>query len=171
MIHHFLNLSNGILWKPELIGPIHFMRLESTTLESRCWQKFFGDLDHNLLMHLAIGKTCIVYDCGCRREFSKTIRWGIPLIRYTLERRWFGECLTPPIDPRSGQNFTTWFAQVYKEFFETNGSQEKGHVKRKLDYYKKWVSASENKGVYLIGKSKITDLDGKHLAMWERYTP
>lgn len=60
-VKHFINLSNGIeaLRPLDLQGlpveQICFMRLQSSHCESQDFHGILSNLDHNLLMHLALG--------------------------------------------------------------------------------------------------------------------
>lgn len=69
-----------------------FVRLQSTHLEQKLWEKFIQDLDNNLLMKLAMGYHCVIMDCTSRKKKGNRSRacWqGIPWITYCLERVWF----------------------------------------------------------------------------------
>ena len=84
---NFINLTNGLEFFDKVDNP-QFLRIRSTTLERKDFLFLLMDLDHNFLMNLALGKECVVYDCGTNKALSKTIYLGIPFIRYALQRRW-----------------------------------------------------------------------------------
>jgi len=68
---NFLNLSNGTEAITEIEAPFSFVRIQSTTLERKDYIKLFLDLDHNFLLHLALGYHCIVHDRGTNRKTLK----------------------------------------------------------------------------------------------------
>ena len=49
---------------------------------------FVGEVPDDMLMHLALGWRCVVHDRGTLRPLSKTLFFGVPLIRYVLDRAW-----------------------------------------------------------------------------------
>lgn len=160
---HWVNLTNGLLYLEELPSDVHFTRIQSTTLESKNWIKLFSDLDHNFLLHLALGYECMLYDCGCNKTISRTIYQGIPVIKYVLDRYWYDKIETPYIIDRTGKvtkkadiNF---FNSIYEFLFCYNSTKEKEAVKVKLKYYKKFLNSTE---VHLKGISKCTDKDGNY---------
>lgn len=166
MIKHYLNLTNGIEWLEEIKNtkePYSFIRIQSTTLERKNYLKLFNDLDHDFLLHLALGFKCIVYDCGTNRPFSKTIYYGIPLIRYVLNRRWFD--LIPDTVNRLnrngsiGENVSVQYNKIYNELFRWDQNISKEHLKKKLDYYSKYLVGNE---ISLEGISKSTKNDGNY---------
>ena len=72
---HYINLSNGI----EAIGPlleagllpdhVRFCRVQSSHCEAQDFNAILQNLDHDLLMHLALGFDVRVYDFGSRGNF------------------------------------------------------------------------------------------------------
>lgn len=57
-------------------------------------------LDSDFLFNLALGNTCVIID-GTKHKtrLSKALRVGIPVIKYVLNRIWFGRTVkSPPID-------------------------------------------------------------------------
>jgi hypothetical protein len=131
---HFLNLTDGLEWIP-LLGdnPYQFLRIESTSIEKNDWMGLLLNLDHNLLINLAIGNKCIVYDCGTRRPISKTISKGIPYIKSFLTDMWISKI-----------NFRA----------ETKLKQL---VKKKIQYYNRYLATEE---VNIIGRSMMTTNNG-----------
>lgn len=135
---NFINLTNGIEAIPDLPN-WSVVRICSTTIEKEDWEYLIGDLDHNLLFFLSQGVDCHIYDFGTRREFSKTISFGVPFIKNVLTHCWLGIHF-PPADKLMRA--------------ETKSSQ---HMKRKVNYYRKILRTSE---VRLFGHSKRTEHDG-----------
>lgn len=155
---HFVNLTNGIGMLPQLpAGAVHFVRIQSTTLEHKDWLRLFGDLDHNLLMHLALGRQCIVYDMGARRPTSKVVYYGLPLIRYALDRLWHG---SNPDAVWAGKQLQIDarepFGRIYEWLF-VQGDKVRGQVKKKLHYYRNFLRGDR---VNLQGVSAATERDG-----------
>ncbi|KAG2442952.1 hypothetical protein HXX76_003027 [Chlamydomonas incerta] len=90
---HFVNLTNGIEALPMLqqLG-LHysFVRIQSTACEQQNLELLMTELDANLLLHLALGHTCIVYDCGSRRRDGtpRALWYGLEFVRYCLTQLW-----------------------------------------------------------------------------------
>jgi len=157
---NFLNLTNGLEF--EVKNP-NFIRIQSTTLERKDYLKLLLDLDHNFLMWLALGYKCNVYDCGTNKPFSKTIYSGIEIIRYCLNREWYGII---PKDvkriKRNGEQTTEdisgYYNSIYENLFVYDNNKSKEKLKRKLRYYKRYLNSDQ---VHLFGISKSTYNDGK----------
>jgi hypothetical protein len=47
-----------------------FVRIQSTACEQQKWEALIRDVDANLLISLALGKSCIVYDYGSRHRVT-----------------------------------------------------------------------------------------------------
>lgn len=140
MKKHFINLSNGIEKIPELKGDFSFVRIRSTWCEHKRWDDLIFDLDHNLLMNLAIGNECIVYDFSKNTE-SYAVREGLDFIKYITARAWR---LKP-----SKSDYTAEFDRWYK-------ARHNNIILDKLRYYRKFAHGSEIK---LTGVSEFTGND------------
>lgn len=146
---HFVNLTNGIEWLEILPPDVSFCRIESTAIEKEDWARVFRDLDANLLMNLAIGNTCNVYDCGALRRVGKVISVGIPRIRETLHGMW-----------------------VEGIEYEAR-TDELRAVKRKLMYFRRFLRTDM---IRLVGHSFGTSHDGDRkfyrgkIEKWDRRT-
>lgn len=160
----YLNCTNGLEWMDNFPKEdINFIRIQSTTIERKDYLKLIGDLDHNFLMYLALGYECHVYDCGTNRPYSKTIYQGIPLIKYILERRWL-DLIPPNVHNLTrfgavGHDVTEYYNHVYTQLFIYDKTQEKVKVKKKIDYYKRFLNTKE---LHLYGHSKSTSHDGDY---------
>lgn len=158
---HFINLTNGIECIPNLNEKgIHyeFIRIQSTSIESKSWLKLFYDLDHNFLMNLALDYTCIVYDAGANKKTSKTIWYGIPLIKYVLNKLWYNKAQKAYMSTKKGTiNVTDYFDIIYTDLFVFDDSKQKALLKQKLSYYKKFL---QGRFVRLEGVSIQTKNDG-----------
>jgi len=113
-VRHFVNLSNGAEALPLLAAAglpaeqVQFCRIQSSHCEAQDFYGVLSNLDHNLLMHLALGFECRVYDFGSRGNFWQTadrtgteqlwvpraLWWGCEWSRYALETLWHLESAT-----------------------------------------------------------------------------
>ncbi len=164
---HYLNLTNGLGFCPELRAQskngenLRVIRIQSTTIERKNWIKLFMDLDHDFLFNLAIGNECTVYDMGTNRPLSKTIRYGIPLIRYILSRFWALDYQHLTFRITKDGKSTIYdcekqFDYIYNSLFTFDSTKEKDAVKKKLGYYKSLARGP----ISLYGVSQATDRDG-----------
>lgn len=167
MKHYFINLTNGIERLPELQetgDPLHFLRIRSTTLERKDWIFLLMDLDHNFLMHLALGKECVVVDYGTNRKNSKTCYKAVPLIRYLLTRRWYGGKIDAVRYTRSSDKVlddTKHYEYIYDYLFLHDQNNDKRKLKRKLDYFKNFIGGVGST-VKLSHLCESTVKDGKY---------
>ena len=166
MIKTFINLTNGIEKLLEFnINEVSFIRIQSTTIENKDWCKLFLDLDHNFLMHLALGFECNVYDYGTNRICSKSIYQGIEIIKYCLNRYWFNIDLEIVWKRcRNGQYSTTinlkpYFDIIYNNLFIYDRNKDKIKVRNKLKYYKRFLNCNQ---IDLQGHSESTSHDGDY---------
>ena len=115
-VRHFINLSNGAEALALLEGAgvppeqIAFMRLQSSHCEAQDYAGVLTNLDHNLLMHLALGFECRAYDFGSRgndweaedgelerRYVPRALWWGLEWSRFALTRMWKLPSAGPPL--------------------------------------------------------------------------
>ena len=81
-VRHFINLTNGLELLGELIelghdpDSIAFCRIQSSHCERCDFAAVLQNLDHNLLLRLAMGDVVVVYDCG-----SRGMSWPKPKIK------------------------------------------------------------------------------------------
>ena len=165
MIKHYLNLTNGVQQLPLLPPgePYGFVRIQSTTLEQKNWNKlFYSDIDHDMLMHLALGYKCFLYDRGTKRPRSKTVYMGVPIIEYVLNRCWFD--LDPGVVLGGGRhvpadiNMVDIARRAYAALF-CSKDDKTALVRSRLRYYKKFVACDK---IDLVGVSYSTDKDGDY---------
>lgn len=128
---HFVNLTNGLEWIKEL-PHYSFIRLESTALEKKDYNRVLRDLDNHFLMCLALGHDCHFYDCGTRRQISKTVSVGLPFILDYLKRVWFSKDVSAP-------------------------DKESQEIKRKFRYFRRYLKTDV---IRLTGHSRSTENDG-----------
>ena len=104
---HYINLSNGVEAidgllsagvAPEALG---VCRIQSSQCESQDYSGLLADLDHDMMLHLALGHECRVYDFGSRGAtwvaddgsaeplyVPRAIWWGLEWWRYALNDIW-----------------------------------------------------------------------------------
>lgn len=146
----FINLTNGIEALHDhgfSLSDVSFVRIQSSHIESHKFDEILQELDHNLLMNLAMGFRCDIYDYGARSDTAKALRIGIEWIRFVLYRRWLGNEYIPVI---RFKNVTNYFNEQYNKLTE--------RTKKKLDYYKKYIICDEIK---LFGVNGNTLMDNK----------
>ncbi|KAK9852863.1 hypothetical protein WJX84_010876 [Apatococcus fuscideae] len=151
---HFINLTNGVEAMPLLtrMGLQHsFCRIQSTALEQKRFEVLMSELDANLLLSLALGKICLVYDLGSRNRVQgvpKAVWYGLEFIRYALEMLWMrrsGEVFLRGV--RCTANF-----QKYLEQLSTP-------LTRRLKYYRRFMDPNLQH-IQLYGVFKLTTRDG-----------
>ncbi|KAG2484115.1 hypothetical protein HYH03_017066 [Edaphochlamys debaryana] len=130
---HFVNLTNGIEALPVLhqLGlPYSFVRIQSTACEQQNLEALVSELDANLLVSLALGHCCLVYDCGSRaREGTPRALWyGLEFVRYCLSRSWLKQSV--PVQLR-GHNAAREFEGHVRKF--------KQSTSRRLAYYARYL--------------------------------
>lgn len=175
---HFINLSNGAeaieLLANAGVPPeaISFMRIQSSHCEAQDFNGILQNLDHNLLMHLALGFECRVYDFGSRgnlweadstgdadagdggavqKYVPRALWWGLEWSRYALTRLWKLDDAgaEPPL--LRGINVESLFASKLRELPKP--------LSKKLKYYRAHL-APELSELKLKGYFAGTLLDG-----------
>lgn len=148
---HYINLTNGIEDIKNLAGEnFSFIRIQSTNLEQGHLETVLTDLDNNFLMNLALGNKCIIHDRASRGgELSRAIWYGIPWIKYVLNRAWFNR--------RSEKIMVkTYNCIKYFDFVYNNLSTS---TMRKINYYKKFLFCDNIDLEYVCSK---TIYDGQY---------
>lgn len=157
--HYFLNLTNGIEFLKTNPQSYSFLRLRSTDIERKNWYNLFYQLDFNFLMHVAAGSDCVFVDYGTLRKNSKTVYYGIPLVKYVLNRFWYDVETTPFRYTRSDfrELPANEFSDIYEDLFVNNQNSIKGLLKLKLNYFKPYLSGTIN----LTSLGIETKMDGR----------
>ena len=156
---HFLNLTNGLEALPMLrsagISP-GYVRIQSTLCEQQELERVISDLDSSLLLHLALGHCCLIYDLGSRnkkRAAPRAVWYGLEFIRYTLSCAW-----DVPLPPNG----------IHRAFLRGHDAHAAfdGHIrgfststKRKLKYYAQYLPPNGLKAIQLYGVYKSTEHD------------
>lgn len=129
MTRHFVNVANGIECLPLLeVHDFEFVRIQSTALEQRLMDHVLRDLDANLIMRLALGERCVIWDAGRRRQLSRAQWQGLPWIKYALERSWSLPRPTPTV---CGENVSRLFDQDYRSL--------RKQTRARLSYFRRWL--------------------------------
>lgn len=163
---HYINLTNGLAALDHVRATGEswsITRIRSTTLERADWYGLLMvDLDADLLLHLALGVECVIHDRGTRRPLSKTLYFGVPLVRYLLERWWYGRqpASVPTRGPRSGPgpDRVAEFAAIYEATI-ASPSADGGQVRSRLDYFGRYAGG-EMSEVRLVVAGGPTYHDG-----------
>jgi len=148
----YINLTTGLELLPLLkdFNPV-IIRIESSHIESKAWDKIFSRLDADLLFHLALGYRCYIVDASNKERGSKVLRIGIPVIKYVLTRIWFKKELETPEVRKLGLDYlrrifrslgkdTRNKLKYYRVFLETDAVDIRGigvlvNPERSKEYY------------------------------------
>jgi len=157
-VQHFINLTNGLEAVEKILNNhddttvhnIHFCRIQSSHCEANDFQGILWNLDHNLLMHLALGNRCYVYDFGSRsttwpgnkrheKKIPRAIWWGLEWSRYCLSRIWLCDDIEPPLL----RGYST------RRLFDHQLANIPKPLAKKIKYYRKFSpSRVDLRGVY-----------------------
>ena len=170
-IRHYINLSNGLeaLKLLEESGvpasQLRFMRLQSSHCEAQDFNGILQSLDSNLLMHLALGFECRIYDYGSRgnywegpdgqpvlRYVPRAMWWGLEWSRFALTKIWHLEgsaASAPPL--LRGYNVQSLFDEQLHKIPKP--------LWKKLKYYRSHLAPGLSE-VQLRGYYASTELDG-----------
>ena len=130
---YYINLTNGLEclteWKSLRFD---FVRWQSSLLEQKHFKRFIQEVDNNILMHLALGRRCCIFDFTSRKMKGNASRacWqGVPWIIYCLNRAWFKR------EPTFDYGMHICFKEKYRELDRP--------TKKRLKYYRKWLKTDE----------------------------
>ncbi|GBF97550.1 hypothetical protein Rsub_10151 [Raphidocelis subcapitata] len=162
---HFVNLTDGLEAAPTLarLGLPHaYCRVCSTDVEQQNFEALVQGLDANLLMALALGHSCCVWDLGSRNKAKGAPRalWGgLEFVRWCLETMWLPQNGAEPggvAGPQAhlrGHRVTAEFEAHRRRFSQS--------TKRRLRYYAKYVPPGTRR-LQLVGVYKATFNDSNH---------
>lgn len=164
-VRHFINLKNGVEAIPTLravgIDDYAFVRIQSTLCEAGDMEKMMLELDANLLVSLALGYSCVVYDFGSRdkkRGVPRALWYGLEFARFALNRYWFDGDDTAVTD-HCGPVLRG--KRVDDDFRRKLSSLSKS-AKKRVKYYRKFVPPEVRAtypGVRLVGAYAVTAKD------------
>ena len=140
---HFINLTNGLEAVPLLYGmgikSLSFIRLQSTHCEQGNFELMVQSLDANLLLHLALGHCCLVYDFGSRnkkRGAPRALWYGLEFVRYCLSKIWFPDISEPvPTAFLRGHDVSRTFDESIRNLSKTN--------MKKIKYYRQFCRSDQ----------------------------
>ena len=160
-VRHFINLKNGIEALPtlrEALGVrgerVGTTRVQSSLLEAGNVERVVAELDSALMMELALGRSCFVWDFGSRdvvkgRGNPRALWYGAEFVRFALRREWFPEGTHEPPVVRGKQVERDWSTKLS---MLSRGS------KRKIRYYRQFIPEGVT-DVRLIGVYRPTTHD------------
>lgn len=163
---HFINLTNGLEALPLLMNAgLHhhcgYIRIQSTYCEQGHLEKLISELDSSLLLHLALGHCCLVYDFGSRnkkRGAPRAIWYGLEFIRYALARSWDLPLLGDKVGTGGGQRAYLRGHDASKSF-EAHISQFSQSTRRRLRYFSNYMPSDGLTSIQLYGVYKATEHD------------
>lgn len=167
----YANETNGIQALPILLElgiPARFCSIRSTLLERKRVSSMCESLPTDFLLSCAMGDDVLVVDYGARKDRSRAIYQGIPLVKYILDRLWLGmEPEKVMIYPRT--NAMTRKNNAVSEFSRWYGELGKSAI-RKISAFSEIArrSASDGQldtafGIRLSGISASTSHDNDKL--------
>lgn len=135
MIKHYINLTNGIEAIPVINENYSYIRIQSTICEQKLWDRLIQDLDYDLLMNLAIGNECIIYDFGANKPISRAVYQGLEFLKYVLNKRWLNkEYKTNVVKSKNTSRIN-----CCNKYFEECYLKLEDRTKKKLDYFIPYV--------------------------------
>jgi hypothetical protein len=169
---HFLNLSNGLEALDGLLAAgvpaegVSFCRIQSSQCEAQDFNGLLSNLDHDMLIHLALGHECRVYDFGSRgavwvdpdgtsseRYVPRAIWWGLEWWRYALNTLWELPAAHPPM--LRGINVERHFRDALRTLPKKEG--------KRLKYYRAFTAEGLTE-VRLRGYYAAAETDGDRAA-------
>lgn len=146
---YYLNMTNGLEMINHYPDP-HFIRIQSSHIESKAYDTLFMQLDSDFLMNLALGNCCVVIDASQKDRIPKSIRIGLPIIKYVLYRCWVSE--EPLCVPLSK-------TLMNPEYLESIYNSLSYATKTKLKYFRKFLLT---RNLDIMSYSHVTKNDGKY---------
>lgn len=141
----FLNLTNGIeAWIPNC----HYLRIASTDLEQKNYDRVLGELSYDFLMYAATGYICNIYDFSSHKPFSRALYQGVPFIDYCLHRCWREEIKETYVKKCK---VTDYFSTVYAQISKTS--------LRQMEYVKRFYTDTP---IIIVSKGGKTVFDGNY---------
>jgi len=168
---HYLNLSNGVEAMDKLLAAgvpaehISFCRIQSSQCEAQDFTGLIGNLDNDMLVHLALGHECRIYDFGSRgmtwtgpdgtpgeKFVPRAIWWGVEWWRYALNSIWHLPGRAPLL---RGHNVEARFREALYNLPRKE--------RRRLKYYRAF-KADNLQEVGLLGFYATAETDGDKAA-------
>lgn len=157
----YLNLTNGLQAIPicESMGiEPRFVNIQSTALEQKNYDSVIERLGPDVIMDCASGRHVAVIDYGTRKELSRAVYWGVPFVRYSMDRAWYGMEPAEVLQPmrRSGGVQMNIASQLSEAYERKMGHKARAYLRR----FKPYAVAGSRGGTDLIGISIPTSHDG-----------
>ena len=133
---NYINLTNGIEALPKLLDGYRFIRIQSTICEQKLWDRIIQDLDYDFLLNVSIGNECMIYDYGARKPISRAVYQGVEFIKYVLHKRWLNKEYLTDCNRSNGEHIR----KDCNSYFESCYRNLEDRTKKKLDYFKPYVS-------------------------------
>ncbi len=111
MIITYLNCTNGLDYINNGYDNIKFIRIQSTLLEAKKFDRIINELDYGFLIDIALGNTVFVMDGSTNKLESRALYQGIPWIEFVLNKNWFGREIKPMV---KNHNSIEYFKEQYK---------------------------------------------------------
>jgi hypothetical protein len=126
MDKHYINLTNGLEFLVDFpYTNFSYLRIQSTHCEQKRYEDVLRAASDDLLMNLAIGNHCIIYDKSKRTE-SRAIWQGVEFISFVIKLLWFNE---KTICPKG----------MHRDFAQRLKLIDKKELNR-IKYYRKFLS-------------------------------
>lgn len=128
-----------------------FVRIQSTLCEQQQFEKMMNFLDADLLLHLALGRCCIVIDYGSRnkkRGAPRALWMGLEFVRFALMRLWLDRPATAYL---RGHSVGDAFERTLQGFSKSS--------KKRLRYFRRFLPPGGLHEVLLVGAYSATDND------------
>lgn len=162
---HWVNLTNGVEMLPKIASftnsnSIRFTRIQSSHCESGAYDKLLRNVDNDMLLSLAVGRPCLVYDLASRnknRGVPRAIFLGLQFLKWAIAYLWFGtdlraDLLVPSCVLVRGKNVVPFWMQTvlsYKVGKDT---------KKRIRYFLPYVREMGTTEVRLYGVFGIPSL-------------
>lgn len=142
-------------------GDVRFTRLQSSHCEAGAYDKVLQSLDAELLLALATGRPCYLYDLGSRnkeRGVPRAIFMGLAFARWAVAYLWF-EGSRPKLVPGRvdvrGRNAVPFWRATVMPF------QVRKETKRRVRYFARFAEEMGTEEVRLFGvHGRATEIDG-----------
>lgn len=165
-LRHFINLTNGIEAIPQLLSSgvneneLNYIRIQSTHCESRNYNAILEGLDTTLLMNLARGNVCLLYDFGSRGTGTligeDDEKYGIPRA-YWMGTEWIRHALASiwhlP-EARLGKRYVRGYNSV--DHFNEQIMLIPKVLRRRIKYFRPYVT-TKHLHLYPIYKRTMED--------------
>lgn len=157
-VTHWINLTNGLQAIRDYgLSDWRALRLQSTYCEQKRWEDVLTSVPDEMLLRLAMGEECRVYDYGARKPQPRACWQGLEWVRYALTRRWTGELLQPAGRAASSGPY---FDQQYRQMSD--------RARHRLDYFANLTGGAGRPVITAVCGATDRDGDRAWMAGWLR---